>query len=120
MDVNDVEHLRVLEEGLWRQESRFDAGWLDGVLAPGFVEHGRSGRRWTRDEVLAMAPGPIQTVLPLPSYDVREVAGGVAVATYESLPAVADSPTLPSLRMSVWVRTDVGWRLAAHTGTPTG
>ena len=43
--------------------------------------------------------------------DVRatEVAGGVVLVTYEAG---------ASLRSSLWVRSDDGWRVLFHQGTP--
>ena len=46
----DTEELRILEESLWRHETRFDRDYLQRVLHPDFFEFGRSGRVWTRDD----------------------------------------------------------------------
>jgi hypothetical protein len=80
----DEPELRRLEESLWRPETRFDREHLDRVLAPGFVEFGRSGRIWSRDEVLDAPPWPFRVRLPVPGFTVTFPAPDVALVTYRS------------------------------------
>ncbi len=108
----EVTRLRVLEESLWRPDTRFDATYLDSIMAPDFVEIGRSGRRYTRSEILATAPRPIGVTLPLPGFRVRMI-GDVAIVTYTS-----DERPERSHRTSVWRRHRAGWLLEHHQGTP--
>ena len=44
LSEHDRTELQLLEEGLWRAETRFDRGSMERVLAPRFFEFGRSGR----------------------------------------------------------------------------
>ncbi len=63
VSAHDRQHLERLEEGLWRTETRFDRAWMEGILAPGFFEFGRSGRAYSREDTLAMAARPIDARL---------------------------------------------------------
>ena len=109
--------LQALEEGLWRAATRFDRAHMEAVLAADFTEVGRSGRAWTRDEVLDMPVVALDVELPLPGFAVRRPVPGVAVTTYRSVVAV-DGRTQVSHRSSLWVHDGGRWRLAFHQGTP--
>jgi hypothetical protein len=112
----DELELRHLEESLWRHETRFDREHLERVLAPGFVEFGRSGRIWSRDEVLDGPPRPLRVRLPLPGFTVAFPAPDVALVTYRS--EMLEPEVLWSIRSSLWRREQAGWRIVFHQGTP--
>ena len=61
----DLDELRELEAAMWRSETRGDRSWMDQRLARDSTEFGRSGRRYTRAEVLAVEAGEIHATLPL-------------------------------------------------------
>lgn len=110
----DLDQLRRLEEGMWATPTRSDRRWMDRHLAAGFHEVGRSGRCWTRDEILAATIDEIDAVIPLPDFTVREVGVRVALVTYRSVVAGHSS-----FRSSIWSHGPDGWLLEFHQGTPT-
>lgn len=112
----DEERLRRLEESLWRYETRFDRDYLESVLAAGFIEFGRSGRVYTRDQILDSPGGPIDARLPLPDFEVRWLTPGVALVTYTS--EMGTDPVRRSHRSSLWRKGNSGWRIEFHQGTP--
>jgi hypothetical protein len=57
---------------------------MDEVIAEDFVEFGRSGRVYRREDTLAVPRRPIDAVLPLPDFRARLLAPGVAQVTYNS------------------------------------
>ena len=112
--MTELDDLRLLEESLWRSKTRYDAAHVARVLHPDFLEFGQSGRTWTL-ETMAMAGAPIAVELPLPRYRVELVSPDVSLATYESR-QLDGSGT--ANRSSVWLRTEQGWQLRFHQGTP--
>ncbi len=112
----DSEELRRLEESLWRPGTRFDREHMERVLADDFVEFGRSGRAWTREEIMGMTAEEIPVQLPLPRFAAHPVAPGVALVTYLSV--VTRSTVDIANRSSLWVRHGDRWRLRFHQGTP--
>ena len=118
MNPADRETLERLEEELWREETRFDRARMERVMAPDFVEFGRSGRVYLRDDSLAIPRQPIHAVLPLPNFQARLLAPDVAQTTYESR-VTYDGVVQRGLRSSIWIRDAAGeWRLRFHQGTP--
>jgi len=113
---DDVEDLRRLEESLWRSETRYDRSHLEQVLAPDFVEFGRSGNIWGRDEILDGPGQELDARLPLPGFTVRMLGDDAALVTYRS-EFVSGEP-LHANRASLWHRMDGEWRLVFHQGTP--
>ena len=110
---DDVEATLVeLERAMWDDSTRGDRDWMDRHLSPTFTEHGRSGRRYTRAEILDQAVGPID--VELEDVAVRALGRDAALVTYRSI-----EPRGPGNRASVWVRRDGRWLLDAHQGVST-
>ncbi len=112
---SDIAELRHREETLWTRHTRFDRSYMERVLSEDFVEFGRSGRRYSRAECLAFPDQPLDATLR--DIGVQEIAPSVALVTYRC--DVRDTEVEASYRSSVWVKTDAGWRLRFHQGTPT-
>jgi hypothetical protein len=115
-----LEHLRDLEVELHQIETRRNPARLDELLHAEFVEFARSGRTYTRSEVLqefssSSALEPVEAQ----DFELARPGPGVALLTYKS---AHRSPTgalhRHSLRSSIWVETDGGWVMRFHQGTP--
>ncbi len=119
MDLSpqDRETLQRLEEELWREETRFDRKRMRELLAEDFVEFGRSGRIYSREEIMGGQRQPIRAVLPLPDFQARLLAPNVAQVTYNSA-VTYDGVVLRGRRSSIWSRESGSWRLRFHQGTP--
>ena len=113
----DSKQLQNLEEALWRQETRFDVAFMEKTLAEAFTEFGRSGRTYTRQQIINHPSEPIQAILPLPDFQARLITPDVALVTYNSA-ATYDGIVEYAHRSSIWSRTPTGWQLQFHQGTP--
>ncbi len=112
----DYDTLRVLEESLWRSETRFNQEYMERVLAPDFMEFGRSGRIYHSADTLAAPFVEINAKLPLDNFDVRLISSDVALVTYTS--RVTNDQVQIANRGSIWSRTAAGWQIRFHQGTP--
>ena len=115
LSEHDRRELQLLEEGLWRTETRFDREWMERILAPGFFEFGRSGRVYNRDDTLGTPARPIDARLE--DLDVRPLSTDVAQVTYTSVETYKGEEQVAN-RSSLWLRTEGGWRLVFHQATP--
>jgi len=111
----DRDELRVLEESLWKTETRFDRAYMESILAPDFFEFGRSGKRYTRDEILDMKAEEIRVELPHQDFQVHAVGKGTFLVTYMS--KVTYDELEVANRSSLWQKTKDGWKLQFHQGT---
>jgi len=114
---HDRDALERLEEELWREETRYDKRRMSEVIAPDFLEFGRSGRVYRREDSLAVPPHAIDAVLPLPDFRARLLHPDVAQVTYNSA-VTYDGVVQRARRSSIWSRTPEGWVLRFHQGTP--
>lgn len=112
----DFEALRLLEEGLWRADVRFDLEKMDRILAPDFFEFGRSGRAYERADTLRIPAQQIRAKLSLPDFKVRLLDPDVSQATYISI-VTYEHGEERTRRSSIWSRTRDGWQLRFHQGT---
>lgn len=117
LSKQDRAALKRLEEELWREETRFDGERMSDIIAPDFLEFGRSGRIYRREDSLAVPRQPIDAVLPLPDFDARLLHPDIAQVTYNSA-VTYDGVVQHARRSSIWSRTPSGWVLRFHQGTP--
>jgi hypothetical protein len=112
--------LQALEVELHHPGVRCSAARLEHLLHPAFHEVGRSGRPYDRSTVLRfLSEQTKQPDVQSTGFDVALLAPGCALLTYRSSQVQADgTPTNPTLRSSLWLRTEEGWQLRYHQGTP--
>jgi hypothetical protein len=116
ISAQDFETLRLLEEGLWRADVRFDREKMDRILAPDFFEFGRSGRAHERADTLGIPAQQIRAKLPLPDFKVRLLGPDIAQVTYINI-VTYEHGKERAQRSSIWSRTHDGWQLKFHQGT---
>lgn len=99
--------LRLLDPAV-----RADRAEVERLLHPEFREFGSSGQVWDRWSIvaaLAEDPGPPARASEV---EARVLAPDVVLVTY-----VAEAAGRRSLRSSLWVRGEDGWRVLFHQGT---
>ena len=117
LSQDDYKILECLETDLWRTAVRHDRQRMDEVFAADFFEFGRSGRVYSRAQLIATNGEPIDAVLPLPEFRARLITSEVAQVTYNSV--VTDrGEVLYGRRSSIWSRESGSWKLRFHQGTP--
>ena len=110
----DVNTLQRLEGSLWQSSTRFDRAYMETVLAPDFVEFGRSGRTCDRAACLGLPARKFDAELR--QMQVRFLHPDIALVTYVSV--VTHGTVEYANRSSLWVRTGPAWLLRVHQGTP--
>lgn len=113
----DRAELTRLEEGMWREATRFDQVFQEQRFADDFVEFGRSGRVYSREQIICVDSCPIQAVLPLPNLAIRLLDEDTAQITYDSQ-VTYDGVVEHARRSSIWSRRTSGWVMRFHQGTP--
>ena len=115
--VDDRCELTLLEESMWREDTRFDMNFMERHLAQDFFEFGRSGKTYTRAQSLAVPRQPTNAVLPLPNLSIRMLNQDTAHLTYFSA-VTYDGVIEHGRRSSIWSRTAHRWVIRFHQGTP--
>ncbi|NNC10421.1 ribonuclease HI family protein [Planctomonas sp. JC2975] len=110
LDETDEETVLRQERALLDPRIREDVAEIGVLLHPEFVEVGRSGRLWSKDEV-ALSPVTEGTIADIVSVDL--VSPGVMQLVYRTTDARGTT-----LRSSLWLRSGPRWRLRFHQGTP--
>ena len=118
----DDEAIAVLVTGSERRllepEVRRDPTALEDLLHESFREIGRSGRLWTRDELIDVMTGPdavdVQSAVVTGEH-VELVAPDLALLTY-----TLDADGARSRRSSLWRIAGDRPRMLFHQGTPLG
>ena len=116
-----LETLRTLEEALHQPQVRSDREQLDRLLHPRFREFGRSGRIYTKADILAELPDQPQTYeVWSQELEVEPLSQSLALVTYRSAHINRDGELeRHTNRSSLWQLTAHGWQMLFHQGTPT-
>jgi hypothetical protein len=117
----ELQQLRDLEIELHRTETRQNRSRMESLLHPDFVELARSGRRYSRNDVLEeFEGGRAMEPVHAQDFDLAALAPGIALLTYRSAHIGPTGDLFRhSLRSSLWIETPGGWRIRFHQGTPT-
>src|SRR5262245_23814894 len=116
-----LERLRDLECELHRLETRQNRERLEQLLHPDFVEFARSGRRYSRREVLAefSVAGAVLEPVQVEQFELVEIGRGAVLVTYLSAHETGTGELhRQTLRSSLWLETETGWQMRFHQGTP--
>jgi hypothetical protein len=115
-----LEELRTLETELHKDETRHDQRRMKTLLHPDFIEFGRSGTRYTRADILReFGKDDELPLIQSHNFDVVVLGDSVVLLTYVSVHVDAGGNShRQTLRSSIWVRTQVGWPMRFHQGTP--
>jgi hypothetical protein len=116
LSLEDQAALIELEESMWREETRFDLVFQEQRFASDFVEFGRSGRTYTREQIIRTEASPIQAKLPLPNLQVRALDVNTVLITYDS-EANYEGVVEYAHRSSIWSRIEGHWVMRFHQGT---
>ncbi|MBP1076580.1 hypothetical protein JOD63_000548 [Microbacterium terrae] len=109
----DLAEIRALEEELLTAAARRNPERLSELLHPDFIEIGRSGRRWSRDEIIeSLANEGIRDAVITDGWDIFELAPGVALITF-----VIRTSDRVSRHSSIWTWASGKTQMLFHQGT---
>ncbi|GAA1476805.1 ribonuclease HI family protein [Nocardioides aestuarii] len=114
-ELSDEDQVVALERSLLTDEVRSDPAAVAALLDAAWSEVGRSGRVWTRSEILGEI-GPLTSPVELDVLGVDRVAEGVLLLRWRGTSAAGEG----TLRSSLWVRSGGRWLQRFHQGTPEG
>ena len=115
LEEPSIDATMLLEHELLDPAVRSDRRRVDTLLALDFTEVGRSGRLWTRDEMLESVGGFESSWGPkavASEMQGRMLADDLVLLTY-----VTESAAGHSRRSSVWRRSRGRWQIVFHQGT---
>ena len=105
--------VQAAELELLESSTRGKAARMKEMLHPEFVEIGRSGRRWTRSEVIeALAGEPRRAAPEVDEWAFIDLAEHLVLVTYR-----LHTGTRQSRHSSVWDTSAAAARLRFHQGT---
>ncbi len=111
--ATDEELVVRLERALLTDEVRGDPAAVAALLDPAWEEIGRSGRRWSREDVLATI-GPLPERVQLEVLSTERIGPDALLLVWRALTASGDA----TLRSSLWVRSGERWLQRFHQATP--
>lgn len=114
--------IRGFEEALLNPSVRRSPEMIRELLADDFIEFGRSGGVYTKEDVarsLVAESIDDQESLRAKDFTLRPLAAGILLLTYRSFRLTNGTEHRHTLRSSIWKFIDGRWQMAFHQGTPT-
>ena len=111
----DRRELASLEHAMWHESTRFDLQFQEARFAIDFIEFGRSGRTYTRAQIIRTDRSPIHATLT--NLQIRALDVATVLLTYDS-EAMYNNEVEHAHRSSIWTRGSTGWQMRFHQGTP--
>jgi hypothetical protein len=112
-----LEELKAREPIFHRAEFGTTRADFDGMMDEGFWEIGASGKRYSREFVLAELErrhqNPHEDIWETSGFHCRRLAPDVYLLTYTLL----QNKTRKSCRSTIWRQTPAGWNIMFHQGT---
>ncbi|MFX4273803.1 RNase H family protein [Propionibacteriaceae bacterium Y1685] len=109
--VSAEDEVVALERELLTDQCRSDTAAVAALLHPDWYEIGRSGRLWSREDMLATI-GPLSSPVDLEVVRTSRPADDQVLLLWRS---IEDGSS--TLRTSLWTRGRAGWRQLFHQGT---
>ena len=116
--VADWKELQRLEEALLWPDVRRSPEAMAVLLAEDFRAFGQSGRVYDKATILATVAQSDEAQLSLMQCAATALAPAVVLVTSQSTQRAASGKARQALRSSMWRRTEQGWELVCHQGTP--
>jgi hypothetical protein len=112
--------LRELELELQAIGTMQDEERLNELLADQFVEYGRSGRTYDKEQIIQLLLQATESNAWSQDFNIKPLSDQIALVTYRSA-HLQENGTLErhTLRSSVWIKGGQGWQLLFHQGTAT-
>ena len=119
--MNSYLELKNLEVELHQASVRSDRARLEFLLHDSFMECGRSGRVYTRSEILdEISNETMDYSVWSQEFDAKKLSDNLVLLNYRSAHIDPNGAlTLHSFRSSLWELTQQGWKMRFHQGTPT-
>jgi|JI10StandDraft_1071094.scaffolds.fasta_scaffold1277686_1 hypothetical protein len=112
--------VRGLECELHDPATRANAQRLSELIHEDFREVGRSGRTYSKPQVIALLLAESHPLtIHAGNFQLQTLSSTVALLTYTSGDAMPTGEIeRRTHRASVWILGDVGWQMVFHQGTP--
>ena len=112
------EELLELEKKLVDPDLRSTPEKLAPLLADDFVEFGSSGHAYDKKRILFLLRRQIPTRLSIEEFRMIPLSDSAALVTYRAgTESTRTTASRYSLRSSLWVLRQGGWRMLFHQGT---
>ena len=112
-----LEELKAREPIFHRPEFGTTRADFESMMHVGFWEIGASGRRYSRDHVLAELEKrhahPHEDVWETSEFHCRQLASDIYLLTY----TLIQNKIRKTRRSTVWQHTEAGWKITFHQGT---
>lgn len=112
-----LEELKAREPIFHRPELGTTRADYEGMMDLNFWEVGASGRRYSREYVVAelekRQQHPVHDIWETSEFHCRELAPSLYLLTY----TLIQNKIRKTRRTTLWQRTEVGWKIIFHQGT---
>lgn len=112
-------HIKQLEEELMLRVTRKDAERLSELLADEFIEIGKSGEIYTKQDLINTLSNEEFTKSEISDYKITFITDAIALLIYTANHySKAKNKVRRTIRSSIWESFNGKWKIIFHQGTP--
>jgi hypothetical protein len=112
-------HIKQLEEELLTRAARKNAERLNELIADEFIEIGKSGKRYTKQELIDTLRNEEFTKSEITDYKITFITDAIVFIVYtENHYNKAKNKVQSTIRSSIWKSYSGKWKMVFHQGTP--
>ena len=111
-----IQFILKLEKSLWVEETRYNKEYLDKILHKEFMEFGKSGKVFSKQDILNDTEGEINAVFPFENFQVKTLDSNTFLVTYQVKTKQNDIVVYTN-RSSIWVGENRNIQMIFHQGT---
>jgi len=119
MDKAAVQKFYELETSLHQKEIRNSREKVSTLIANDFLEYGKSGGVFHKQDILAgLEQEAIDFEITVSDFSAKKLAENVILVTYTA--SMLDEDTITTVhtnRSSIWIMRDEAWQMIFHQGT---
>jgi len=118
MTENLADLMKTLEVSFFDNEIRHSGEMLNNLISDEFIEFGRSGKTFNKQEIISMLVNNDAPRFKLDNFQINNLSGDVLLVNYISFIENENRQTEKSLRTSIWKLYGDKWKIIFHQGTP--
>ena len=119
-EITTLQNLIIsLEKRLLSEQARSSRTELDALLSDDFIEFGKSGKIFNKDDILNSLPKEVRLNIQAKDFKFYLLSDDILQLTYKSSSRTGHGKTVHALRSSIWKKYPSGWKMEFHQGTVT-
>ncbi len=116
--MDKIDLMKSLELSFFDFSIRHSFDKLDELVVDDFIEYGRSGKIFNKQEIIGLLLNSEAPGVKLENFKIKILSGDLLLVNYLSIIGNHKKQAERTLRTSIWKLHEGKWKIIFHQGTP--